>query len=266
MRRRCEADAAEDHWADSCPVKARLKAEAKAALEESPSTSPKTPKAPADSPTTGKGKGKAKEGKGKKGKQGAKPKVCVTDPQPASSGAAPDPVEAGASSAGDGTAAINAEILSVLRSMKTKTLRLSAASGPTGHGFLDSGASASLRQGSPQELEGVALAVGEAAMHVNSAGTLLVRESVQPIVPMHALPLLGCEISWNDRGIHVRHPAMGVLPVRLRDGTPELPEFLVIRLIAEYERFLMRHQAARSTSERMWQQAVGQSDTTLTTI
>ena len=97
-------------------------------------------------------------------------------------------------------------------------------------------------------------------MHVNSAGTLLVRESVQPIVPMHALPLLGCEINWNDRGIHVRHPAMGVLPVRLRDGT-----LLVIRLIAEYERFLMRHQAARSASERMWQQAVGQSDTTLTT-
>ena len=78
MRGRCFCCSAEDHWADSCPVKARLKAEAKAA------------------PTLlqrEKEREKAKEGKGKEGKQGAKPKVCVTDPQPASSGAAPDPID-----------------------------------------------------------------------------------------------------------------------------------------------------------------------------
>ena len=34
---------------------------------------------------------------------------------------------------------------------------------------------------------------------------------------------------------------------------------MVLRLIAEYERFLLRHQAARNTSERMWQHAFGQA-------
>ncbi|CAE7349719.1 RE2 [Symbiodinium sp. CCMP2592] len=213
MRGRCFCCSAEDHWADSCPVKARLKAEAKAANE----------------------------------------------------------AEAAAPSQGDGNAAINAEILSVLRSIKTKALRLSAVSNPTGYGLLDSGASASLRQASPQEIQesrpvSVSLAVGEALMHVNSAGTLLVRESVQPILPMHALPLLGCEINWTDRGIHVRHPGLGILPVRLKDGTPELPEFLVLRLIGEYERFLLRRETSRAVSQQLWQRSVGQEEVGLSSL
>ncbi|CAE7201781.1 unnamed protein product [Symbiodinium sp. CCMP2592] len=127
--------------------------------------------------------------------------------------------EAATPSLGDGNAAINAEILSVLRF---------------------------ITKASPQELQefrpvSVSLAVGEAVMHVN-----LVRESVQPILPMHALPLLGCEINWTDRGIHVRHPGLGILPVRVKDGTPELPEFLVLRLIGEYERFLLRRENSRA--------------------
>ncbi|CAE7722591.1 mycC [Symbiodinium sp. CCMP2592] len=207
MRGRCFSCSAEDHWADSCPVKARLKAEAKAANEDT----------------------------------------------------------------GDGNAAINAEILSVLRSIKTKALRLSAVSNPTGYGLLDSGASASLRQASPQEIQesrpvSVSLAVGEAVMHVNSAGTLLVRESVHPILPMHALPLLGCEINWTDRGIHVRHPGLGILPVRLKDGTPELPEFLVLRLIGEYERFLLRRETSRAVSQQLWQRSVGQEEVGLSSL
>ncbi|CAE7252251.1 RE1 [Symbiodinium sp. CCMP2592] len=213
MRGRCFCCSAEDHWADSCPVKARLKAEAKAANE----------------------------------------------------------AEAAAPSQGDGNAAINAEILSVLRSIKTKALRLSAVSNPTGYGLLDSGASASLRQASPQEIQesrpvSVSLAVGEALMHVNSAGNLLVRESVQPILPMHALRLLGCEINWTDRGIHVRHPGLGILPVRLKDGTPELPEFLVLRLIAEYERFLLRRETSRAVSQQLWQRSVGQEEVGLSSL
>ena len=48
--------------------------------------------------------------------------------------------------------------------------------------------------------------------------------------------------------------------MRLRDGTPELPANLVLRLIAEYERFLLRHQAARNTSARVWQHALGQDE------
>ncbi|CAE7233580.1 RE1 [Symbiodinium sp. CCMP2592] len=181
------------------------------------------------------------------------------------------PAEAAAPSQGDGNAAINAEILSVLRSIKTKALRLSAVSNPTGYGLLDSGASASLRQASPQEIQesrpvSLSLAIGEALMHVNSAGTLLVRESVQPILPMHALPLLGCEINWTDRGIHVRHPGLGILPVRLKDGTPELPEFLVLRLIGEYERFLLRRETSRAVSQQLWQRSVGQEEVGLSSL
>ncbi|CAE7769388.1 unnamed protein product [Symbiodinium sp. CCMP2592] len=226
MRGRCFCCSAEDHWADSCPVKARLKAEAK---------------------------------------------VATVDPQTAPAGTANDQAEAAAPSQGDGNAAINAEILSVLRSIKTKALRLSAVSNPTGYGLLDSGASASLRQASPQEIQesrpvSVSLAIGEALMHVNSAGTLLVRESVQPILPMHALPLLGCEINWTDRGIHVRHPGLGILPVRLKDGTPELPEFLVLRLIGEYERFLLRRETSRAVSQQLWQRSVGQEEVGLSSL
>ena len=103
------------------------------------------------------------------------------------------------------TTAINAEILNVLRSIKTKSFRARVVN--------DS------------------LAVGEMVMFRNDSGTLLVREPVLPIVtivPMSALPLLGREISWSDRGCYVRHPSQGLLPVRLRDGTPELPALMVL--------------------------------------
>ncbi|CAE7578647.1 unnamed protein product, partial [Symbiodinium necroappetens] len=120
------------------------------------------------------------------------------------------------------------------------------------------GASAALRQGTEQEIESaipvtVSLAVGEMVMFRNDSGTLLVREPVLPIVtivPMSALPLLGREISWSDRGCYVRHPSQGLLPV----------------LIAEYERFLLRHQATRNTSERMWQHAFGQAEVSLSSL
>ena len=126
MKGRCFSCSAEDHWADTCPVKARLKAEAKAAAEDPSSGNPKSPK---------------------------------TSP-----------------------GVVNDE---------------------TGYGLLDSGASAALRQGTEQEIDSaipvtVSLAVGEMVMFRNDSGTLLVREAVQPIVPMSALPLLGCEISWSD--------------------------------------------------------------------
>ncbi|OLP95354.1 hypothetical protein AK812_SmicGene22530 [Symbiodinium microadriaticum] len=266
MKGRCFSCSAEDHWADTCPVKARLKAEAKAAAEESPSGNPKSPKSSSDGSPKGKGKGK-KEGKGKGDKQVAKPKVRAADPQkpPPSSEEQPSP---GIPNADNSTAAINAEILNVLRSIKTKSFRVRVVNDETGYGLLDSGASAALRQGTQQEIDSsipvtVSLAVGEMVMFRNDSGTLLVREAVQPIVPMSALPLLVCEISWSDRGCFVRHPSQGLLPVRLRDGTPELPANLVLRLIAEYERFLLRHQAARDTSARVWQHALGKDDVSL---
>ena len=134
------------------------------------------------------------------------------------------------------TTAINAEILNVLRSIKTKSFRARVVNDETGYALLDSGASAALRQGTEQEIESAipvteSLAVGEMVMFRNDSGTLLVREPVLPIVtivPMSALPLLGREISWSDRGCYVRHPSQGLLPVRLRDGTPELPALMVL--------------------------------------
>ncbi|CAE7937584.1 unnamed protein product [Symbiodinium sp. KB8] len=266
MKGRCFSCSAEDHWADTCRVKARLKAEAKAAAEESPSGNPKSPKSSSDGSPKGKGKGK-KEGKGKGDKQIAKPKIRAADPQkpPPSSEEQPSP---GTPNAETSTAASNAEILNVLRSIKTKSFRVRVVNDETGYGLLDSGASAALRQGTQQEIDSsipvtVSLAVGEMVMFRNDSGTLLVREAVQPIVPMSALPLLGCEISWSDRGCFVRHPSQGLLPVRLRDGTSELPANLVLRLIAEYERFLLRHQAVRDTSARVWQHALGKDDVSL---
>ncbi|CAE7462942.1 unnamed protein product, partial [Symbiodinium sp. KB8] len=113
------------------------------------------------------------------------------------------------------------------------------------------GASAALRQGTEQEIESaipvtVSLPVGEMVMFCNDSGTLLVREPVLPIVPMSALPLLGCEISWSDRGCYVRHPCKEWLGKHLRSDScgelelqtvakvlfPDLPEALASQVAA----------------------------------
>ena len=157
MKGRCFCCSAEDHWADTCPVKARLKAEAKAASEESPSSSPTDPKSSPESPPKAKGKGKTKEGKGKGGKPGNKPKVCATDPQPSpATEVNPAATDQSPSNNHEGTAAINAEILNVLRSMKTtKTLRVQAVSVPTGFGLLDSRSLCLFASGLPKGASGV---------------------------------------------------------------------------------------------------------------
>ena len=106
MKGRCFSCSAEDHWADTCPVRARLKAEATAAMEDPSSGNPKSPETSPDNSPKGKGKGK-QEGKGKGDKTGAKPKVRATDPQKPSGGAEEQPCD---------TAPRIAPLLSMLRS------------------------------------------------------------------------------------------------------------------------------------------------------
>ena len=65
-----------------------------------------------------------------------------------------------------------------------------------GLGLLDTGATASMRQGTASELNRfpkrtVALAVGEAEMCVSDAGTLLTGEAVEPLVCVADLAAMG---------------------------------------------------------------------------
>ena len=101
MRGRCFCCSAEDHWADSCPVKARLKAEAKAV------------------PTLlqrEKERERLKKERGRRVSKVQSLRFVSQTPSQLPVGQLQIRLT-GASSAGVGTAAINAEILSVLRSM-----------------------------------------------------------------------------------------------------------------------------------------------------
>ena len=83
-------------------------------------------------------------------------------------------------------------------------------------------------------------------MRANRHGTLLSADPLQPIIPMSCLASLGCVTTWTDRGISIRHPSRGSLPVRLHNKCPELPIQLVLDLIQEYEELLERQQIMQS--------------------
>ena len=126
-----------------------------------------------------------------------------------------------------------------------------------GYGLIDSGATSALRQGTRAELDNassveVQLAVGSTTMHVNTQGTLLTLNPVQPILLMAAPPRLGRTIQWSDAGFSVRHPTNGLLPVRLNGTSPELPTPLLLRLIGDYEDLVRREMKDRQSRERLW--------------
>ena len=126
-----------------------------------------------------------------------------------------------------------------------------------GYGLLDSGATSALCQGSAEEIclatpVEVQLGVGSASMHVNPQGTLLTERKVQPILPMAALPRLGCVIQWSDVGFSIKHPVLGLLPTRLNGTSPELPAPLLLKLITEYEGLITREDREREGKQRLW--------------
>ena len=92
--------------------------------------------------------------------------------------------------------------------------------------LLDGGATNCLRRArSDQEYQQaepvqVSLASGSVSMRQSPVSrTLLVKEEVQPIVPLSDLINIGVSIEWNDRGCKMKH-AGRILPVYLDEGCP----------------------------------------------
>ena len=165
---------------------------------------------------------------------------------PTPAAAAPKVCEGGPSLEGSSSAVLGPSHAQLVQEA-TEVLGLSLSEG---YGLLDSGATSALHQDSAEEISQstpveVQLAVGSASMHVNVQGTLLTQGKVQPILPMAALPRLGCVIQWSEVGFSVKHPVLGLLPTRLNCTSPELPAPLLLKLITDYEGLVTREARAR---------------------
>ena len=274
MRGRCFFCSADSHWANGCPVKLARKQDAKAAAV----TGLREAKA--------KGKGKPTT----KGAPSLKAVQEDEAPTPAASSVSAVPIAAAVSHVpqlaqvglpqgqpGNATQDLAREMVEVLRSLKLKGLEApqelavagfthEGSQGPfaTSHvvpasdfGLIDSGATSPLRQGSVKELQAcqkvtVQLAVGETELFLGDVGTLLSSEAVQPILPMAALPALGCSITWSDKGVSIRHPQKGLLPVRLNGSCPKLPTPIVLQLIRDYESLQRRLRQSVAKKLQSW--------------
>ena len=205
----------------------------------------------------------------------------VQAPPPAEPQAPPQVAQLAASDAGagDATQELAREMAEVLRSLRMKGLKAPGQSelNPGGgiapshlsavkvddevtHGVVDSGATAPLRQGTSREITErarvkVQLAKGKTELFILKVGALLSEACVQPILPMAALPALGCAIVWSDEGVNITRPVKGSLPVRLNGLCPELPKSVILQLIAEYE-LLQREQQNLTAKKMLWWEAV----------
>eukprot|EP00435_Cladocopium_sp_Y103_P057731 s237_g20.t1 len=62
-------------------------------------------------------------------------------------------------------------------------------------------------------------------------------EAAEPIVPMGILTAsLGCSIVWNGPDLCVKHPNLGFLDIKLKDGCPVMSYDLALQLIEEIEK------------------------------
>ena len=107
----------------------------------------------------------------------------------------------------------------------------------------------------------VQLAVGEAELHMSQEGTLLHDGPVQPILPMACLPALGCVVTWDDKGIAIKHLAWGQIPVKLRGACPEISAPLAVSLIRDYEALHREQAAFRIQKVKLWDEARSHAST-----
>ena len=135
--------------------------------------------------------------------------------------------------------------LDSLRKARIKTLRVtrlkSLSLGTSA--LLDSGATNPLRSITEDEDLGcldkvwVSLADGhQVPMLVTKGGVMISTDTgVEPIIPLGWLDRIGCEISWRNGFMRVRHPSRGLLPVEVVSGCPQVPKKLGLELIQELE-------------------------------
>ena len=131
----------------------------------------------------------------------------------------------------------------MVRSLKLKALRSPMTLNRVSHeplGLLDTGATASMRRGTPNELarcprKTISLAVGEVALAVSEEGTLLTEGDVEPLVCVADLVSLGCKLVWEDGGCHLDHPKRGRIVTRTHNRCPEVDVQTALNLITDIE-------------------------------
>eukprot|EP00439_Symbiodinium_sp_Y106_P018206 s4987_g2.t1 len=142
--------------------------------------------------------------------------------------------------AGEATQLLQSMRISSLRThIKAATQLRDLGEGRRQRDLIDGGATACLRTARSGEYQlptlSVELACGSCKLHINSAGTLLSRQPVAPIVSAAALLELGYRIQWSKDSCQVSHPTRGQLEVDASSGCPEIGQEIALQLIAEYE-------------------------------
>ena len=108
--------------------------------------------------------------------------------------------------------------------------------------LLDGGATHCLRQ-CRDEVEWnsgsevfVALAQGDVMMKQHrDTGTLLTKQSVQPLVALAQVAALGYRVNWTAQQCSIRHPSRGELEVTLEQGCPTVPLKVGMELMEQVE-------------------------------
>ena len=128
-----------------------------------------------------------------------------------------------------------------LKAVKIKQVVVSEVGTGERMALLDGGATHGLRQALPHEIKDlqaieVELASGSTWLYKHPKHrTLLSREPVEVIVPLHRVVSLGYHIDWNIRGCKIAHKTRGPVECKLRGGCPVLPEQDGLALLAEME-------------------------------
>ena len=171
-----------------------------------------------------------KEGeKGETVEKIAKEQPASEEPSPGSS---PPPTTTTSRMAETPDKPLATSLLKTLRSLKVlrvKELKPVSTDGLAPVGLLDGGATNGLRRAHQQELEKmypvrVELASGSTTLfRVDDHKTLLSKDHVEVIVPLHRLVGLGYRLQWTAAGVKINHPDHGRIDCALRGGCPVLP-------------------------------------------
>ena len=123
--------------------------------------------------------------------------------------------------------------------------------------LLDGGATNCLRRARSdqeyQQAEPVQVSLASGSVHMRQSPqsrTLLVKEEVQPIVPLSDLINIGVSIEWNDRGCKMKH-AGRILPVFLDEGCPVIGLTEGLDLVRQVEEFHERRAKLRLAVARV---------------
>ena len=249
-RDRCYVCSGEGHFSKDCPTKVTKEKEKGAQTKKVAKV--KGEKGPSSTATTSKDEKKDVK------------KVDPSDDAPTvpegTGGTSSEPPSKSSDAAGE----LLSEATALLKSLRSmKAIKVKQISSPVREvrrrvALLDGGATHGLRRARSSELMDlidveVELASGTAWLtrHPNHR-TLLSRDSVEAIVPLHRLVALGYQINWSKRGCRINHPSRGTIECTLRNGCPVLPEEDGLALLDEMEKQDMGLESMEKMTVEWW--------------